>query len=183
MMKRIVRELLVDVNSFEDSKKIELVIDNPFEEIRCDKPISVQLFLYKEKDSITVSGKVSTTVIEPCSRCLKPVKLQIEGNIEALYVNQSKLLSKSRSGPVGELDNTFLLSEDILDLSDRVVEAIIVEIPLKVLCSKDCKGLCPVCGADLNENPNHHCETPKEPQDKWHSLLYNLKENIIKKDQ
>ncbi|OAA31331.1 hypothetical protein AT15_07490 [Kosmotoga arenicorallina S304] len=180
MSDRIVRELLVDINSFEDTKKIVLSIDNPFEEIECYSPITIELVLYKEKDSIIVSGNVNTTVVEKCSRCLKSVRLPVDGIIEALYVSQGKFLDRNKSGPAGELDNMFLLSGDILDLSERVIEAIIVEIPQKILCSNDCKGLCPVCGMDLNENPQHHCETPKEPQDKWHSLLYNLKENISK---
>ncbi|WP_273229589.1 YceD family protein [Kosmotoga pacifica] len=182
-VKSSVREFLVDINTFEDSKSLEITIDNPFDEIQCDGPISIELFLYKEKDSLIVSGKVSATVIEQCSRCLKPVKLPIDGVVEAIYVSHSKFFKETKKGPVEELENTFPLTEEILDLSDRIIEAIIVEIPQKVLCSESCRGLCPECGADLNENPQHSCEIPEKPQDKWHSLLYNLKESLNKENQ
>ena len=45
-----------------------------------------------------------------------------------------------------------LVSEDhTIDLSDAFLSALVMETPFVVLCREDCKGLCPVCGANLNE--------------------------------
>ncbi len=40
-----------------------------------------------------------------------------------------------------------------VDLSDEVLQVLMLDIPMKVLCKDDCEGLCYICGADLNENP------------------------------
>ena len=43
-----------------------------------------------------------------------------------------------------------------VDLSDDIVDAILLDVPLKALCKPDCKGLCPVCYADWNEETCEH---------------------------
>jgi uncharacterized protein len=40
-----------------------------------------------------------------------------------------------------------------LNLSDQVWESLLILLPHKLLCREDCAGLCPQCGADLNEGP------------------------------
>ena len=45
-----------------------------------------------------------------------------------------------------------LIVDDDTDLRDTLVEA----LPLQPLCKEDCLGLCPQCGVDLNEDPDHH---------------------------
>ncbi|MFO7881035.1 MAG: YceD family protein [Kosmotogaceae bacterium] len=177
-MKTKIKELAVDLNSFEKTKQLGVSFENIYPEIRCDEPIDVDVFLYKEKDSVIVSGTVKTKVIEKCARCLKDVIVPINGTVEAVYLPAKKFFKEVDSGPSEDLENTLPLNSDILDLSERVLEAIIVEIPVKVLCSENCRGLCPVCGTNLNENPEHNCKQDKESKDKWHKLLNDLKENI-----
>ena len=45
-----------------------------------------------------------------------------------------------------------------VDLSDDVADAILLDVPLKTLCKPDCKGLCPVCYTDWNEETCEHYE-------------------------
>ncbi|TYB95812.1 MAG: DUF177 domain-containing protein [Kosmotoga sp.] len=177
-MRTKIKELAVELNSFEKTKQLSVSFENIYPEIRCTEPIDVDVFLYKEKDSVIVSGTVKTKIIEKCARCLKDVIVPINGTVEAVYLPSKKFFKEVDSGPSEDLENTLPLDSDILDLSERVLEAIIVEIPFKVLCSENCRGLCPVCGVDLNENPDHNCEQGKESKDKWHKLLNDLKENI-----
>lgn len=174
-----VPELLIDVNSIEAKKEIDVAFDNPFPEIRCSSQIAVHAVLYKTRNSVVLTGDIRTVVIDKCARCLKDVEVPINGTLEAVYVPFDKYIKEIKDGPVDNLENTLPLKEELLDLSDRVIEAIIVEIPQKVLCREDCRGLCPVCGVDLNENPDHFCGSEEEPRDKWHSLLVELKKNIV----
>ncbi|HQP29583.1 MAG TPA: DUF177 domain-containing protein, partial [Syntrophales bacterium] len=61
---------------------------------------------------------------------------------------------------------------DTLDLDPIVYEQILLQIPLKILCREDCRGLCPHCGANLNDGP---CRCPEEAVDGRFSALKKLK--------
>jgi uncharacterized protein len=121
-----------------------------------------------------VQGTVKTQIIHPCDRCLEPVKVDINGNVDAVYIPNEKV--KEVEENMDEI-GTFYYDPHIefLDLTDRVIEAIILEIPMKVLCKPDCKGLCPHCGINLNEHPDHVCDYE---EDKTESPFYVLKKKI-----
>ena len=58
--------------------------------------------------------------------------------------------------------------EGAYDILPRVREAVILELPMRFLCSEDCKGLCPLCGANLNRGP---CACGDREQDpRWEPL-------------
>jgi uncharacterized protein len=79
---------------------------------------------------------------------------------------------------LNSLRNVLYYDSDQIDLTDRIIEAIVVDIPMKVLCSENCKGLCPYCGADLNEEENHRCvEQDFDPR--WKKLFL-VKQNLTK---
>jgi len=126
-----------------------------------DKPVDVNLKCELFQSRLEVSGFVKTVVIHPCDRCLKPVYLEIDGKVDALYLPKEKNPGHfEKNVELISLDNTFYYDqhEEFIDVEDRIVEAIVVEIPIKVLCKEDCKGLCPYCGINLNDHPDHVCE-------------------------
>jgi uncharacterized protein len=65
-----------------------------------------------------------------------------------------------------------------LDLREALRQYILISEPIKPLCKLECAGLCPVCGADLNEGP-HRCE---EPTDERWNVLAGLKREIEEED-
>jgi uncharacterized protein len=65
----------------------------------------------------------------------------------------------SKTERLKTLDNLIYYDGQTIDLTNRVIETIILSVPEVPLCKEDCKGLCPICGIDLNENPDHSCET------------------------
>ncbi|WP_106766119.1 YceD family protein [Paenibacillus faecalis] len=96
--------------------------------------------------SVIVRGHLQGQLEVKCSRCLKPVTEQL--NIPFHEVFQ----------PVENPDMVQDEDEDIiyvkgesLDLVPYVEEALVLYLPLAPVCSEDCKGLCPICGKDLNE--------------------------------
>ena len=60
------------------------------------------------------------------------------------------------------------LDGDELDLRSWARDALVLALPTRILCSDDCRGLCGVCGANLNEDPGHAHE--REPDPRWAKL-------------
>ena len=94
----------------------------------------------------------------PCMRCLKQATPSVE--VESREVD--------RPGGGEELQSPYIRDE-VLDLATWARDAFALAAPLKVLCREDCQGLCPVCAADLNEEPpgHHHAS---EPDPRWAKL-------------
>ena len=97
------------------------------------------------KNGFKISGHIINTVIYDCDRCL-------ESFCNKNIINTNLLLSNDS----GKLDNqnyeTIYFSDhkDSVDLTKILLEILIIEIPFKKLCTNPCKGLCPVCGINLN---------------------------------
>ncbi len=152
-------------------------VDAPNARCRVVKPIEVKIVVVAARDGIAVGGYVRTTIEHPCDRCLKPVLLPISGTIEALYKPVSEMPT-SEEEELKSLRNVLYYDSDRIDLTDRIIEAIVVEVPMKVLCSESCKGLCPHCGADLNEEREHKC-THEDVDPRWKKLFL-VKQNLTK---
>lgn len=135
------------------------------------QPVKIDLKLEFSSQRIYVSGEVKTQIIHPCDRCLEPVKVDIDGKVEAVYIQNEKV--KDVEEVMNEIGVFYYNpAMEFLDLTDRVVESILLEIPMKILCKPDCKGLCSHCGTNLNENPDHVCDYDEEKKD---SPFYVLK--------
>ncbi len=110
-----------------------------------------------------------------CSRCLEKCEYQIK---EDFYEEFEQLGLTSNSpeqdrGGAPEERELFVFSGDTLDLNEYFRQSFLISRPLKILCRDQCKGLCPVCGANLNDQP---CCCPEENLDPRWELLLKLKE-------
>jgi uncharacterized protein len=120
---------------------------------------------------LLVQGKVSADVLVECSRCLTAFSLPVEARLEENY---QPTIDIETGRPVHREadeadDTTFSISPNHeLDLTEPVRQALLVALPLKPLCRDDCAGLCPQCGADLNEGACD-CE-PDTTDDRWAPL-------------
>ena len=157
-------QLLIDYEKFETFLDKKIVIKNwreielPYEKAKLLSPIEVNVFLEKGKNQIFINGNVEAMLQIHCSRCLKPIEYWIDETFSSVYMDKryEKFLSKSEQ--LKSLDNIIYYDGITIDLTNRVIETIISSVPIIPLCKEDCKGLCPICGADLNENPDHNCE-------------------------
>lgn len=117
------------------------------EEVAFDGPVSSHLSFRNAGNFISVEGSVSARALLTCNRCLKRLTVPLSGAIEARYY-----LPGAGGGHLKERDEDIkVLQGAEIDLTADVREALILSLPVKVLCSEACKGLCPVCGKDLNE--------------------------------
>jgi uncharacterized protein len=96
------------------------------------------------------------TLEGPCMRCLDPAERRLE--IDSREVDQP------RGGE--DLRSPYVDGQD-LNVRDWVHDALMLDLPSRVLCSDDCAGLCPICGENLNERPHEH-EQRSDPR--WAKL-------------
>ncbi len=88
--------------------------------------------------SLTLAGQFA--VEAACDRCRVPVEVSVE-------LKEQFILFPKESDP----DMDYVYSGDAIELDPFVREAIVLNIPQKILCDEECKGLCPVCGRNRND--------------------------------
>ena len=96
--------------------------------------------------SVFVDGEIEYSLSAECSRCLKGV---IFHNI----VEFDEEFSENEDG-----EDIYRFKKGLVDLTEMVNEKILLSMPYYVLCDDHCKGLCPECGANLNENKCDHAK-------------------------
>jgi uncharacterized protein len=123
-------------------------------------------------------GHLETLLRRPCDRCLTDVEWPIDLPFDLIYVAADK--QNQRTGEV-ELNAADLgisvYENDQIDLDEMVVEQLELSLPFRLLCSEDCRGLCPQCGADLN---TEECDCQPLIDPRWEALAA-VKENLEKK--
>lgn len=142
-------------------------------------------------------GSMSCRIEVPCVRCLEPFLMDVHEKLDLLYLPQSQNVARPRSPQGGthethgkrrdrpseashhggELDERGLeadelavsfYQEDRIDLTQMILEQIVLALPMKPLCRVDCRGLCPECGANRN---TASCACTQEDTDpRWASL-------------
>ena len=101
--------------------------------------------------------RFATALSGPCMRCLEPAEPKIA--VDAREVDQP--------GGGEELRSPYVEGE-VLDLAAWARDAYALALPNQVVCREDCAGLCPECGANLNEQPDHAHEAAPDPR--WAKL-------------
>mgnify|MGYP006282706265 CR=1 FL=1 len=129
---------LSDLKEFGGRKNVSLELkfhDIEFvnREIEIKDSVKLDLEIFNTEDSFVVEGKLKTELILSCSRCLQKYSSPIE-----LDISEDVLKSEMED-------------EEELYLDDIIVDNILLSLPMKPLCSEDCKGICPQCGQNLNE--------------------------------
>lgn len=97
------------------------------------------------KRELYLEGKTALTLVIPCNRCLDPVKVDM-----GLCFVRTLVLCEAEPGDAKELEEQPYLDGGNLDVDQLVRDELILNLPMKVLCSEDCKGICYRCGANLN---------------------------------
>ncbi len=89
---------------------------------------------------ISLKARVEAKAVSRCSRCLERVETPVTARVDALYAKQ----------PDPEDPDLYGFEANAVELEDAVRDALLLELPMRFLCSEDCKGLCPHCGVNLN---------------------------------
>jgi len=115
---------------------------------------------------IVVRGSISGVLDRECRRCLEPLEIPLEEEVDLLFVPEA--------GPEEEADvedegvREFSEVAGVLELGEAVRAEAILAAPRFVECREDCEGLCPQCGINRNEQT---CDcTRTEPDPRWEKL-------------
>lgn len=127
------------------------------------EPVSVKGSMVNIGGAITFTGTVSGSFRVLCARCAKEL-------CEPFAFDFSEALSNDTE-KVSDDDTVVAFSGTAIDITDIVISNILTNLSLRYLCSDDCKGLCPKCGADLNVSP---CNCDSFEVDPRMSVLKNL---------
>ena len=135
-------------------------------------PIALSNLDLKDAGTANVAGNITLTklddfiladitgkadVSQPCSRCLKEVILTIPLNFAREFKEEIPGPQQSRGRQARNDDNieeeAYSIIDGQIDLASPIADEIIASLPVKILCQNTCKGLCPTCGHNLNDNP------------------------------
>lgn len=114
-------------------------------------------------EAILFEGSVSTSIQMRCARCNEPVIVPIDVTIHQRFIKEGS------ENDVPEEDFDYLIIEnDRVDLDDTILYEVQLGVPMRVFCKEDCKGLCPICGKNLNVDSCNCQEDDSDPR--WDAL-------------
>jgi uncharacterized protein len=132
------------------------------QDFRVVEPIALAFDIFKDKDQFRLVGRVQTRLELSCGRCLEPYTLPVDQTFDLRYQPHT------RNAGEGELEieeddlTTAFYDNDEIDLGHLMREQFYLALPMKPLCSDACKGLCPVCGTNLNRST---CDCKRDWED------------------
>ncbi len=128
-------------------------------------PVDLDLHLDAVVEGILVRGTIGYHVEIACARCLRPGQHDIEVQVTELFVDPTRREEGEEDDPGYELID----DRTALELSTLARDALLIDLPVQVLCDESCRGLCPECGADRNAGDCGH-RPDEEPDPRWAAL-------------
>ncbi len=123
------------------------------EPLRFRDPWHLKGRIFNEGDVLLLTADVEGNIILQCGACLESYVQDLDFPIEA----------RLKSAPDQENPDYFVYKGNEVDLSEIVLEFLLSELPIRRRCREDCKGLCPVCGANRNDG-ECSCNGTKDPE-------------------
>jgi len=141
-------------------------------EFKVASPVKLAFEIYKDKSTFRLVGRTQTTLEVPCSRCLEPMVLPVDAAFDLRY--QPHTVNTGEGEREIEEDDltTAFYQKDEIDLEQLMREQFYLALPMKPLCSEDCKGLCSMCGTNLNKGT---CDCKREFEDPRFDALRQLR--------
>lgn len=124
-------------------------------------PFCVKGELKNIEGVLYLTANVSVKFITQCSRCLEPVNEEMQFKVEEHY---------AKSEQNGD-DDVVIIDLNEIDMKEAVEKSFCSNLPINYLCSNDCKGLCPICGCNLN---NEVCDCKEDYTDPRLAVLKNF---------
>ena len=163
---------------FEEQPEVFPVLSEMINQGECNfiAPLKTVLRAIRIDDMIDVKGNINTVVRLPCGRCLKEYVTPLKSRFDLTYVHRLPDFQEDEQPDeievsAAEMGLIYFEGEDI-NLQDGIQEQVIMALPVRALCSENCKGLCAECGKDLNAGD---CGCNRQPPDNRFAALKKLK--------
>ena len=121
------------------------------------EPLEVRAAAEVLEGQIRITGELHTRLEMTCARCLEPVNEDVARDFDLFYRPLASMTKEEEERL--KLDDTeiaFFEGEGLF-LADVLAEQVLLALPMKAICRSDCRGLCPQCGVNLN-NEECRCE-------------------------
>ena len=128
-----------------ENLEFDLRVPAPVEEFQADQigfsgDVALHGYMTGIGDSVALHGELTAALVSPCARCLEEARFDMKVPFDEIFVRQ----------PDPDHPDAYLFEGSEVDLTDLTVANIAINLPLQFLCREDCKGLCPLCGQNLN---------------------------------
>lgn len=138
--------MLFDISELLNRKKTSLKVNihiqkDSFESlgetIEVKNSLIIDGILRKEDEDVALTGNLKGTVILPCSRCLGKFEYYVDLELDERF-------------SLKDDEDAFKIEDEKISFDEVIESNIISSLPITILCSEECKGLCSQCGANLN---------------------------------
>ena len=143
-------------------------LDLADERVKVNSPVSIVGTVRRSRGGVQVQGQIVTRVQVECDRCLKSVTFPVDNRFAVEYISEEDYKKSSAAELTEKEMSVSVFAGETIDIDELVREQILLTVPARVLCTADCKGMCPTCGADLNLRICN-CET-REVDPRWEEL-------------
>jgi len=127
-------------------------------------PLTGTLRLTRTKSRLAIKGDFEALVEIPCDRCLNvaaaPLKAEVNEKLDLINPGDNQ-----ETGPDEDLDGGLKLQNGQVNLAGLLAELFWLAWPFRFICRPDCAGICPRCGADLNDGPCGCSKTARAARD------------------
>jgi uncharacterized protein len=160
------KRIRMDIDQLLDGDKTIRMELPPTPEFSIEGAAELDVTLSRRGENVYVEGKVTFVQRLECSRCSERISRRRTEPVEAIYTPYAPSETEL---DLAEADVDVLYYQgNTIDLEQPVRDAIVLSVPMRFLCSPECKGLCPVCGANLNRGKCACSQRPTDPR--WKDL-------------
>lgn len=139
---------------------------------RIATPVRLAFDLHKDKETFHLVGRVQATLEVSCSRCLEPYRIPVDAPFDLRYQPRGAEEGGGEHEIEPDAIDMAYYENDEIDLGQLMLEQFYLALPMKPLCSDDCRGLCSNCGTNLNRAS---CECHVQWEDPRLAALKTLK--------
>jgi uncharacterized protein len=119
--------------------------------------VHVQVEVQKSGNFYNVEGLEEYNLLLTCSRCLEAINRHEKRDFQLEFKNKKDYaIDRGLTREIDENKNEYIVENNCINLGPFLRDQIILSVPIKPLCSEECEGLCPICGANLNKTTCAH---------------------------
>lgn len=126
--------------------------------------VAVEAALDKSSTQILLTSAIKATAQFECDRCVTPFTTTLQSSYTMFYLPEGSDAPHLDPAEVQVVPSGLHL----IDLTEDVRQTILLSVPFKLLCKESCKGLCPTCGKNLNQE-SCSCSAP-DIDSRWEKL-------------
>jgi uncharacterized protein len=115
-------------------------------------PVKLDIDLTRSEDRCRLAGRVTAPLELSCSRCAEPFAWPVDAAFDLSYLPQTAKAGEGEQEVQEEDLGIAFYDGQVIDLGQLMREQFYLSMPMKPLCSEQCKGLCPQCGTNLNQS-------------------------------